>query len=89
MKFKKIILKTATTKPVMKVENTTREKIFCAFSLFPSPIVLAIRALPPVPNIKPIAPTIIKNGMIKLMAANGVFQQSLKQKSHQQHHKWM
>ncbi len=44
-----------------------------AFSLSPSPNVLATMADPPVPNISPIVENIIKKGMIKLTAANGVF----------------
>ena len=35
-----------------------------------SPIVFATMALPPVPNINPIAPSIIRNGMMKLTAVN-------------------
>ena len=36
-------------------------------------MILAINALPPVPNINPITPVIIRNGMIKFTAANDVF----------------
>ena len=52
---------------------TSMEKIRFAFSLSPVPMVMAIRALPPVPNINPTAPRIIRKGMIKFTAAKGVF----------------
>ena len=61
------------TIPQIIVAIIRSEKIFCAFSFFPSPMILAINALPPVPNINPITPVIIRNGMIKFTAANDVF----------------
>ena len=67
------ILITAITRPETTVAAIRREKISWAFSRLPSPIIRAIRALPPVPNINPMAPTTIRNGIMKLTAANGVF----------------
>lgn len=43
-----------------------------AFFNPPSPTVFAISAPPPVPNIKPIHPNIIRKGIIKLTAVNAV-----------------
>ena len=59
---------------------TNSEKYLLAFSLSPSPIVLATRALPPVPNMNPIAPRIIRYGMMKLTAANGPLPAKLEMK---------
>ena len=42
------------------------------FSLSPSPKVFATSAEPPVPNMKPTVDSIIRNGIIRLIAANGV-----------------
>ena len=52
---------------------TCNEKIRLAFSLSPSPKVLATSALPPVPKINPMVERIIRNGIMRLTAANGVF----------------
>ncbi len=64
---------TAITAPQAMDTYTNRENSRFAFSLSPAPMVMAMMALPPVPNIKPTAPRIIKNGMIKFTAAKGVF----------------
>ena len=49
----------------------TSEVGIAVFDL-PSPRVFAIRAPPPVPNIKPAQPRIIRSGMMKFTAAKGV-----------------
>ena len=51
---------------------TKREKSRRAPASSPWPMVRAIRALPPAPNMKPTVPSIISTGMIKLTAAKGV-----------------
>ena len=61
------------TAPQAADTYTNRENSLFAFSESPSPIVLAISALPPVPNMNPMEPRIIRNGIIKLTAAKGVF----------------
>ena len=58
--------------PVTAEKYTNKEKSLFALSLFPSPIVFDTNALPPVPNIKPIAPKIIRKGIIKFTAAKDV-----------------
>ena len=49
------------------------ENSLWALSLSPAPMVMAMRALPPVPNMKPTVPRIIRKGMMKFTAAKGVF----------------
>ncbi len=63
----------AMTMPLIMDTYTNRENSRFALSLSPAPIVMAMMALPPVPNINPTAPNIIRNGMIKFTAAKGVF----------------
>lgn len=41
-------------------------------ALSPSPSVFATSALPPVPTMKPMPPSIIMNGIIRFIAANGI-----------------
>ena len=52
---------------------TIRENSLFARSILPCPIVTAIRAPPPVPNINPKEPRIIRKGIIKFTAVKGVF----------------
>jgi hypothetical protein len=56
------------------------ENIFRAFSSCPSPKVLAISALHPVPNINPNVPTTIRKSIIKLTAAKGILPTKLDMK---------
>ena len=51
-----------------------------ASSGLPSPMVLAIKAPPPVPNKNPTHPRIIKKGMMKFTAAKGDFPTKLETK---------
>ena len=51
----------------------TMENSRSACFLSPSPIVLPMRALPPVPNRKPTQPRIIRYGMMKFTAVNAAF----------------
>ena len=55
--------------PTMAVPATIIVKYSLALSFFFSPRVIATSALPPVPNMKPTPPNIIRNGIIRLMAA--------------------
>ena len=59
--------------PPRKVTYTRREKYSFAFSGSPSPSVLATRALPPVPIMKPRADTPMIRGMIRFTEAKAVF----------------
>ena len=68
--LKNIIPNIASIMPKMMETYTVKEKIPLAFSFSPSPKVLEINALPPAPSIKPIAPSIIKTGIIKLTDLN-------------------
>ena len=67
----KIKPKAPRTTPKATVTYTKRENNRRARSLSPSPMVRAIRALPPAPNINPTVPSIISTGMIKFTAAKG------------------
>ena len=58
--------------PMMNSVFTIMEKVRQARSLSPWPRIMATRALPPVPNMRPIAPVIIMAGQIRLRAAKGV-----------------
>ena len=69
---KKIIPIRASTVPIKAAAKTTSENVLLAFSFSPSPKFLAISAPPPVPNIKPMQPSIISTGIMKLTAAKGV-----------------
>ena len=62
----------ASATPQAIEEYTISEKILLALSLSPSPMVFAISAPPPVPNIKPTQPRIISTGIIKFTAAKAV-----------------
>lgn len=53
-------------------EYINSEKYLFALSISPSPSVFEIIALPPVPNIKPIVPTIISAGIIRLTDAKAL-----------------
>ena len=44
-----------------------------AFSPLPMPKFFEIKAVPPVPTMKPSVPNTIRYGMIRLMAVKGVF----------------
>ena len=68
----KICPSSANTRPQAQDTQISMEKIRLALCVFPSPIVLAIRAPPPVPNIKPMHPSITRKGMMKFTAANAV-----------------
>ena len=63
---------TAITIPQAADTYINKENSFLALSKSPSPMVFEMSALPPVPNIKPMEPRIIRNGMMKLTAAKGV-----------------
>ena len=58
--------------PMMNSVFTIMENVRQARSLSPWPRIMATRALPPVPNMRPIAPVIIMAGQIRLRAAKGV-----------------
>lgn len=60
---------------------TRRVKYWLALSSFPSPNVLETMALPPVPIMNPMEPSPIRRGMVRLIAANGVFPTKLDTKS--------
>ncbi len=60
------------TAPPTAEAATSREKYWLASSGFPSPIVLATIALPPVPTMKPRVPRIIMTGYTRFRAAKGV-----------------
>ena len=51
-----------TTKPRAIGKIYMRVKVFFAFSFSPSPSIAATRALPPLPNIKPMDPRIMMMG---------------------------
>lgn len=51
---------------------TNKEKYRFACSFLPSPYDLATMAVPPVPNINPTVPKIIKNGMARFTALKGI-----------------
>ena len=59
--------------PQITVNSTIMEKYRLASSCFPSPSVMDVSALPPVPNMNPIPPTIIRKGITRLMDAKGIF----------------
>lgn len=61
------------TMPPISVRYTSMEKYSFACSFLPSPNVFATIALPPVPIMKPKAEIAMRNGMIRLTAANAVF----------------
>jgi len=61
-----------STRPQRMEAKTVMEKSLSAFSALPSPMVLAIDAPPPVPNMKPTPPRIIRKGIIRFTAAKGV-----------------
>ncbi len=63
------------------MQYINKEKNCCALSDLPSPILFETRALPPVPNIKPIEDTIIIKGIIRLTEAKGVFPTKLETKN--------
>ena len=69
---RKIMPSTDSTTPQAAETVTISVKISFAFLSSPSPMVFAISAPPPVPNIKPIQPNIISTGIIKFTAAKGV-----------------
>ena len=54
-------------------KSVIMEKYLFACSLSPSPSTRETSAVPPVPSIKPIAPRMMRNGIIRLMDANAVF----------------
>ena len=62
-----------TAAPPTAAAQTRREKYRFASSGLPCPMVFATMAEPPVPTMKPGAPAIISRGMMRLMAAKGVF----------------
>ena len=59
--------------PTIRVTSSIIVKYCFAFSGRFSPSVFDTSALPPVPNINPTPPNIITNGIIKFIAAKGVF----------------
>ena len=71
----------ARTTPIQNVNATRKVKYEHAFSFSPSPNVRETMALPPAPSMKPTAPIIIKKGIIRLMAAKGVFPAKLETNS--------
>ena len=77
-----LVISQNTQMPEKLYETDTKsEKSLLAFSVLPSPSVLEISALPPVPNINPTAPSIIRNGIIKFTAANDVLSTKLETKN--------
>lgn len=58
--------------PPAKAERTIREKRRFAFSVCPSPMVFATRALPPEPNMNPTQAKTMMAGKIRLTAVNAV-----------------
>ena len=60
------------TAPQIAAASTKNENSSRAFSCLPSPIVFAMTAQPPAPNINPIEPSIMINGHVKLTEANDV-----------------
>ena len=59
----------STAPPTARIATSIEKMPFASF-VFPSPRVLAMRALPPVPNRKPTQPRIIRYGMMKFTAVN-------------------
>ena len=59
-------------RPSTAAQTVSIVKMPFAFSGSFSPSFFAISALPPVPNMKPGQPRIIRTGMMKLTAAKGV-----------------
>ena len=70
-----------TGEDLSSVIKLNKEKKLFAFFLSPSPRVFATTADPPVPKIKPMVESIIKKGIIKFSAANGVFPAKLETKN--------
>ena len=62
----------ASTTPQAADTTMMRVNISFALSDLRSPMVFAMSAPPPVPNIKPTHPSTSSSGMIRLTAANGV-----------------
>ena len=63
---------TASTTPHSADTVIISVNISFALSCFRSPMVLAIGAPPPVPNMKPTQPSTSSSGIIRLTAANAV-----------------
>ena len=64
---------TVAEMPQITVNSTIMEKYRLARSWSPSPRVIAVSALPPVPSINPMPPTIMRKGITRLMDAKGIF----------------
>ena len=67
--------------PSTAVAQTSMENSSLARFLLPVPSVIATRALPPVPSIKPMQPNACKNGIMRLTAANACLPAKLETKN--------
>ena len=78
---RKITPTTDRITPRISVSRIIMEKVWFARLRSPSPRIFDTSAVPPVPIIKPIPPSTMINGMIRLIAANGVLPAKLETKS--------